>query len=193
MSSSGASRNPHPAKARPPLGPVRKAAKTGRPKTRARQLLAVTQRGIYRICRRIQQPYRMATDYSFAEKAARIPTLSAKARRAQDAQLVRCLNSRSTHEQCLGPFARWKLGAVDGIVGPHYAPGVQIAGNVAIAPAANMANIIIKERVNNRLRPYIALAYSRFYPDVRFEEAPLSGMFGASLCLAYQESGTIVV
>jgi len=59
-----------------------------------------------------------------------------------------------------------------GIIAPKYAPDVTIAGVAAIAPAANMNDILqINEAADKRLGPYIAMAYSQFYPDVMFEEA----------------------
>ena len=45
-------------------------------------------------------------------------------------------------------------------------------GIAAIAPAADIANILrLNVSVAKRVRPYIAASYSRFYPDVKFEEA----------------------
>jgi pimeloyl-ACP methyl ester carboxylesterase len=59
-----------------------------------------------------------------------------------------------------------------GKVGPHNSPDVRIAGVAAIAPAANMTTILATNpEVDKRLGPYLALSYSRFYPDITFEEA----------------------
>jgi len=59
-----------------------------------------------------------------------------------------------------------------GITAPRYAPDVSLAGVVAIAPAADMRHILdLNEDADKRLAPYLALAYSRFYPDVTFEQA----------------------
>ena len=59
-----------------------------------------------------------------------------------------------------------------GIVGPRYAPDVKIVGVAAIAPAANPTRIIVQNpTVEKMLGPYVARAYSRFYPDVTFESA----------------------
>jgi alpha-beta hydrolase superfamily lysophospholipase len=59
-----------------------------------------------------------------------------------------------------------------GIVGPRYAPDLEILGVAAIAPAANIKNILATNvAMDKRFGPYLALAYSRFYPDIRFEEA----------------------
>jgi pimeloyl-ACP methyl ester carboxylesterase len=59
-----------------------------------------------------------------------------------------------------------------GIIAPRYAPDLQILGVAAIAPAANIKNILaMNVEVDKRFGPYIALAYSRFYPDIKFEQA----------------------
>jgi len=59
-----------------------------------------------------------------------------------------------------------------GIVAPKYAPDVKLVGVAAIAPAANMNDILqINQAADKRLGPYVAMAYSQFYPDVTFEEA----------------------
>src|SRR5262249_41469349 len=59
-----------------------------------------------------------------------------------------------------------------GIVGPRYAPDLEILGVAAIAPAANISNILaMNVEVDKRFGPYLALSYSRFYPDITFEQA----------------------
>jgi pimeloyl-ACP methyl ester carboxylesterase len=59
-----------------------------------------------------------------------------------------------------------------GIVGPRYAPDVKIVGVAAIAPAANPSRIVAQNpTVEKMLGPYVARAYSRFYPDITFEAA----------------------
>lgn len=59
-----------------------------------------------------------------------------------------------------------------GIVAPRYAPEIDLVGIAAIAPAADMGRILRENQsVNTRLGPYIAAAYSRFYPDVEFDKA----------------------
>src|SRR6266550_1400896 len=59
-----------------------------------------------------------------------------------------------------------------GIVGPRYAPDLEILGVAAIAPAANIKNILaMNVAVDKRFGPYLALSYSRFYPDITFEQA----------------------
>ena len=119
----------------------------------------------------------VATDYSFAEKGGPHSYLvgEGEARAALDS--VRA--ARQMHELRLdartvvwghsqgGQAALWT-----GIVGPRYAPDVKIVGVAAIAPAANMANILaMNQAVDKRLGPYVALSYSRFYPDIKFEQA----------------------
>jgi pimeloyl-ACP methyl ester carboxylesterase len=119
----------------------------------------------------------VATDYSFAEKGGPHPYLigEGEARAALDS--VRAarqmpelrLDARTVvwgHSQG-GQAALWT-----GIVGPRYAPDVKIVGVAAIAPAANIANILaMNQAANKRLGPYVALSYSRFYPDITFEQA----------------------
>jgi pimeloyl-ACP methyl ester carboxylesterase len=59
-----------------------------------------------------------------------------------------------------------------GILARHYAPEVELAGVVGIAPAANMKRILeTNVAANKRLGPYVARSYSRFYPDIGFEAA----------------------
>ena len=59
-----------------------------------------------------------------------------------------------------------------GIVGPRYAPELEILGVAAIAPAANIKNILaMSVEVEKMFGPYVALSYSRFYPDITFEQA----------------------
>lgn len=119
----------------------------------------------------------VATDYSFAEKGGAHPYLigEGEARAALDAfraaRQMRELELGSAtvvwgHSQG-GHAALWT-----GIVGPRYAPEVELLGVAAIAPAANIADILARNvAVDKRLGAYIALAYSRFYPDITFEQA----------------------
>jgi pimeloyl-ACP methyl ester carboxylesterase len=59
-----------------------------------------------------------------------------------------------------------------GIVGPRYAPDLEIRGVAAIAPAANIKNILaMNVEVDKSFGAYLALSYSRFYPDITFEKA----------------------
>jgi acetyl esterase/lipase len=136
----------------------------------------------------------IATDYSFAEENGPHPYLigEGEARAALDA--VRAarrmpelqLDARTVvwgHSQG-GHAALWT-----GIVGPRYAPDVEILGVVAIAPVADMTNILAMNlAIDKGLGPYLALSYSRFYPDLRFEDAVQPVAFEAArrmtnLCL----------
>jgi len=119
----------------------------------------------------------VATDYSFAEKGGPLPYIigEGEARAALDS--VRAarqmpeltLDARTVvwgHSQG-GHAALWT-----GIVGPRYASDVEIVGVAGIAPAADIASILSRNlAVDKRLGPYLALSYSRFYPDVTFEQA----------------------
>jgi pimeloyl-ACP methyl ester carboxylesterase len=59
-----------------------------------------------------------------------------------------------------------------GIVAPRYTPDLEILGVAAIAPAADIKNILaMNVEVDKRFGPYLALSYSRFYPDIVFEKA----------------------
>jgi pimeloyl-ACP methyl ester carboxylesterase len=119
----------------------------------------------------------VATDYSFAEKGGPHPYIigEGEARAALDsvraAHQMRQLNldQRTVvwgHSQG-GHAALWT-----GIIGQRYAPDVNVVGVAAIAPAANMKNILeLNPEAERRLGPYVALSYSRFYPDVKFEQA----------------------
>jgi pimeloyl-ACP methyl ester carboxylesterase len=119
----------------------------------------------------------VATDYSFAEKDGPHPYLigEGEARAALDsARAARQMPELELDERAVvwghsqgGHAALWT-----GIAGPHYAPDVKIAGVAAIAPAADMLHIVeMNPPIDKRLGPYVALSYSRFYPDVKFDEA----------------------
>jgi pimeloyl-ACP methyl ester carboxylesterase len=59
-----------------------------------------------------------------------------------------------------------------GIIGPRYAPDLEIRGVAAIAPAANIENILaMNVEMDKLFGPYLAQSYSRFYPDITFEQA----------------------
>jgi pimeloyl-ACP methyl ester carboxylesterase len=119
----------------------------------------------------------VATDYSFAEKGGPHPYLigEGEARAALDS--VRAARQMSElmlgkrlvvwgHSQG-GHAALWT-----GIVGPRYAPDLEIRGVAAIAPAANIKNLLaMNVEVDKWFGPYLALSYSRFYPDITFEQA----------------------
>jgi len=119
----------------------------------------------------------VATDYSFAEKGGPHPYIigEGEARAALDsARAARqmpefVLGTRTViwgHSQG-GHAALWT-----GIVGPRYAPDVDLVGVVAIAPAANITSILgMNVAVDKRLGPYLARSYGRFYPEITFQQA----------------------
>src|SRR5438034_2200786 len=117
------------------------------------------------------------TDYSFAEKGGPHPYLigEGEARAALDAvRAARQMSELTLDKRTVvwgysqgGHAALWT-----GIVGLRYAPDLEVLGVAAIAPAANIKNILAKNvEVDKRFGPYLALAYSRFYPDIIFEQA----------------------
>src|SRR5437660_8562751 len=119
----------------------------------------------------------VATDYSFAEKGGPHPFLigEGEARAALDSVRAARQMSGLTLEQRVvewgysqgGHAALWS-----GIVGPRYAPELELLGVAAIAPAANIENILgMNVAMDKRFGPYLALSYSRFYPDILFEQA----------------------
>jgi acetyl esterase/lipase len=119
----------------------------------------------------------VATDYSFAEKGGPHPYLigEGEARAALDSVRAARQMSELTLDRRVvmwgysqgGHAALWS-----GIVGPRYAPDLEILGVVAIAPAANIKNILaMSVGIDKRFGPYLARAYSRFYPDITFEQA----------------------
>jgi len=117
------------------------------------------------------------TDYSFAEKGGPHPYLigEGEARAALDS--VRAARQMSElkidkrvvvwgHSQG-GHAALWTA-----IIALRYSPELEILGVVAIAPAANIKKILeMNEAVDKRFGAYLALSYSRFYPDITFEQA----------------------
>src|SRR5437588_12821248 len=119
----------------------------------------------------------VATDYSFAEKGGPHPYLigEGEARAVLDSVRAARQMSELTLDKRMvvwgysqgGHAALWT-----GIVGPRYAPDVEILGVAAIAPAANIKKILaMNVEADQRFGPYLALAYSRFYPDITFEGA----------------------
>jgi hypothetical protein len=119
----------------------------------------------------------VATDYSFAEKGGPHPYLigEGEARAALDSVRAARQMSELTLDKHIvvwgysqgGHAALWT-----GIVGPRYAPDLEIRGVAAIAPAANIKNILAMNVAMDKWSgPYIALSYSRFYPDIAFEQA----------------------
>lgn len=60
-----------------------------------------------------------------------------------------------------------------GIVGPAYAPDIELIGVAASAPATDLerlARIHASDAAAATSGPYLATAYSQYYPDVRFDE-----------------------
>jgi pimeloyl-ACP methyl ester carboxylesterase len=119
----------------------------------------------------------VATDYSFAEKGGPHPYLigEGEARATLDAVRAARQMSELTLDKRMvawgysqgGHAALWT-----GIIGRCYAPELEILGVAAIAPATNIEkNLEMSIEVEKMFGPYIALAYSRFYPDVKFEQA----------------------
>ena len=119
----------------------------------------------------------VATDYSFAEKDGPHPYLigEGEARAALDSvRAARQMSELALDKRMVvwghsqgGHAALWT-----GIVGPRYAPDLEIRGVVAIAPSANIKNILaMNVEMDKLFGPYLALSYSRFYPDITFEQA----------------------
>ena len=119
----------------------------------------------------------VATDYSFAEKGGPHPYLigEGEARAVLDSVRAARQMSELTLDKRMvawgysqgGHAALWT-----GIVGPRYAPDLEILGVAAIAPAANIQKILaMNVEADKRFGPYLALSYSRFYPDITFEQA----------------------
>ncbi|MFZ0917616.1 MAG: lipase family protein [Candidatus Udaeobacter sp.] len=117
------------------------------------------------------------TDYSFAEKGGPHPYLigEGEARAALDSvRAARHMSELTLDKRMVvwgysqgGHAALWT-----GIVGPRYAPDLEVLGVAAIAPAANIKNILAENvEVDKLFGAYLALAYSRFYPDIKFEQA----------------------
>jgi pimeloyl-ACP methyl ester carboxylesterase len=119
----------------------------------------------------------VATDYSFAEKGGPHPYLigEGEARAVLDSVRAARQMSELTLDKRMvvwgysqgGHAALWT-----GIVGPRYAPDLEILGVAAIAPATHIMNsLAMNVEMDKRFGPYLALSYSRFYPDITFEQA----------------------
>lgn len=119
----------------------------------------------------------VATDYAFVEKAGPHPYMigESEARSALDA--VRAARSMpeltlDAHTVVWGHSQGGHAALWIGSLGPRYAPDVKIMGVAAIAPAADLKSILSSNvEVDKWLGPYLARAYSRFYPDITFEQA----------------------
>jgi acetyl esterase/lipase len=119
----------------------------------------------------------IATDYSFAEKGGPHPYLIGEGEARATLDSVRAARQMSElmldkrmvvwgHSQG-GHAALWT-----GIVGPRYAPDLEILGVAAIAPSTIIKkNLEMSAEVEKMFGPYLALSYSRFYPDITFEQA----------------------
>src|SRR5437667_6501657 len=128
----------------------------------------------------------VATDYSFSEKNGPHPYLigEGEARSALDSvRAARQMPELTLDKRMViwgysqgGHAALWT-----GIVGPGYAPDLEILGVAAIAPPANIRNALaMNVQADKRFGPYLALSYSRFYPDITFEQAIRPGALDAA-------------
>jgi pimeloyl-ACP methyl ester carboxylesterase len=119
----------------------------------------------------------VATDYSFAEKGGPHPYLigEGEARAALDSVRAarQMLNLTLDKRMVTWGYSQGGHAALwTGIVGPRYAPDLEILGVAAIAPPANIRNALAMNlEADQRFGPYLALSYSRFYPDITFEQA----------------------
>jgi len=119
----------------------------------------------------------VATDYSFAEKGGPHPYLIGEGEARATLDSVRAARQmpelRLDKRMVVWGYSQGGHAALwTGIVGPRYAPDLEILGVAAIAPAANVKNILATNvAMDKRFGPYIALAYSRFYPDIPFDRA----------------------
>ena len=119
----------------------------------------------------------VATDYSFAEKGGPHPYLigEGEARAALDSvRAARQMPELTLDKRVvIWGYSQGAHAALwTGIVGPRYAQELEILGVAAIAPAANIKNILaMNVEADKRFGPYLALSYSRFYPDITFEQA----------------------
>ncbi|MGA2999446.1 alpha/beta hydrolase family protein [Bradyrhizobium sp.] len=150
-------------------------------------LLSAPTRGIPAVDRIVKAGWVIvATDYSFAEKNGPHPYLLGEGEARAGLDSVRAarkmpelkLSDRAAvwgHSQG-GQSALWT-----GIVGPRYAPDVKIVGVVAIAPGADMTALLSANvELDHWLGPYVASSYSRFYPDIKFEQAVRPEVFAAA-------------
>lgn len=117
------------------------------------------------------------TDYSFTEKGGPHPYLigQGEARALLDSVRAARQLPELTLDKRLVAWGYSQGGHAvlwSGMIGSSYASDLEILGIAAIAPAANISAILASNiAMDKRFGPYLAFAYSRFYPDVRFEEA----------------------
>ena len=166
----------------PPAGPCPviawEHATTGLLQKCMPSLLSMTTKGVP-WCHRIVMAgwVVVATDYSFAEKGGPHPYLigEGEARAALDSvRAARQMPEVTLDKRMViwgysqgGHAALWT-----GIVGPRYTPDLEILGVAAIAPPANIEkSLAMNVEADKRFGPYLALSYSRFYPDITFEKA----------------------
>ena len=166
----------------PPAGPCPviawEHATTGLLQKCMPSLLSMTTRGVL-WCNRIVMSgwVVVSTDYSFAEKGGPHPYLigEGEARAVLDSvRAARQMPELTLDKRMViwgysqgGHAALWS-----GIVGPRYAPDLEILGVAAIAPPANIEkNLAMNVEADKRFGPYLALSYSLFYPDITFEQA----------------------
>ena len=141
-------------------------------------LLSMTTKGIP-WCNRIVMAgwVAVATDYSFAEKGGPHPYLigEGEARAALDSVRAARQMPELTLDKRMVVWGYSQGGHASlwtGIIGPRYAPDLEILGVAAIAPPANIEkSLAINVEADKRFGPYLALSYSRFYPDITFEQA----------------------
>jgi pimeloyl-ACP methyl ester carboxylesterase len=141
-------------------------------------LLSAASKGIFERDRIVKAGWVVvATDYSFAEEGGPHPYLigEGEARAALDSvRAARQLTDLTLDNRVVvwgysqgGHAALWA-----GIIGPRYAPDIEIRGVAAIAPATNIeTSLAMNVEMDKRFGPYLARSYSRFYPDIKFEEA----------------------
>src|SRR5262245_19064588 len=119
----------------------------------------------------------VATDYSFAENGGPHPYLigEGEARAALDSvRAARQISDLTLDRRMVvwgysqgGHAALWT-----GIIAPRYAPELEVGGVASVAPAANLKKILdMNVEMDKLFGPYLALSYSRFYPDITFEQA----------------------
>jgi len=166
----------------PPAGPrpvvAWEHATTGLLQKCMPSLLSMSTKGIPWCSRIVKAGWvAVATDYSFAEKGGPHPYLigEGEARAALDS--VRAAQhmpelTLDKHTVIWGYSQGGHAALWTGIVGPRYAPDLEILGVAAIAPPANIKKILaMNVEADKRFGPYLALSYSRFYPDITFEQA----------------------
>jgi pimeloyl-ACP methyl ester carboxylesterase len=119
----------------------------------------------------------VATDYSFAERDGPHPYLIGEGEARATLDSVRAARQMSEltldHRIVVWGYSQGGHAALwTGIVGPRYAPELEIRGVIAIAPPVNIEKALaMNVEADKRFGPYLARSYSRFYPDITFEQA----------------------